>query len=241
MRRLSLVCLALLPLVARLHAQEAASGANERLDRQFQAAVAQYESGRFPEAATALESLLRELPESFEVHELLGLVYSAQSQDAKAAEHLEKAVRLKPDSAAARTNLATNLARREKLAPAEEQFKKALELEPRNYDANHNLGERYVRAGKVAAATRYLEQAQRIHSASYENGYDLALAYVVTRRFADARQLLQSLLKQKNSAELHNLLGEVEEKDGKFVAAANEYELAAHLDPSESNLFDWGS
>src|SRR5712691_7424081 len=241
MRRLRLVCLALLPLASGLHAQDAPSGTTERLDRQFQAAVAQYESGRFPEAATALESLLRELPESFEVHELLGLVYSAQSQDAKAATHLEKAVRLKPDSAAARTNLATNLARREKPALAEEQFQKALELEPQNYDANHNLGELYVRAGKVAAATPYLEQAQRINSASYDNGYDLALAYVVTSRLADARQLLQNLLKQKDSAELHNLLGEVEEKDGKFVAAANEYELAAHLDPSESNLFDWGS
>ena len=33
----------------------------------------------------------------------------------------------------------------------------------------------------------------------------------------------------------------MEEKDGKFVQAANEYELAAHADPSESNLFDWGS
>jgi len=231
----------LLSLAARIHAQEAASGPSERLDRQFQAAVAQYDSGRFAEAATALETLLREVPESFEVHELLGLVYSAQSQDAKAAAHLEKAVRLRPDSAAARTNLATNLARREKFPLAEEQFKKALELEPQNYDANHNLGELYVRAGKVAAATPYLEQAQRIKPDSYDNGYDLALAYILTSHLADARQLLQNLLKQKDSAELHNLLGEVEEKDGKFVAAANEYELAAHLDPSESNLFDWGS
>ena len=48
-------------------------------------------------------------------------------------------------------------------------------------------------------------------------------------------------MKKKNTAELHNLLGEIEEKDGKFVAAANEYETAAHMDPSESNLFDWGS
>jgi tetratricopeptide (TPR) repeat protein len=236
-----MLCLALLFLAVCLHAQEAASGPNERLDRQFQAALAQYESGRFAEAATALEALLRTVPESFEVHELLGLVYSAQSQDAKATAHLEKAVRLKPDSAAARTNLATNLARREKFPPAEEQFKKALELEPQNYDASHNLGELYVRGGKVAAATPYLEQAQRIKPDSYDNGYDLALAYITTSRLADARQLLQNLLKQKDSAELHNLLGEVEEKDGKFVAAAKEYELAAHLDPSESNLFDWGS
>ena len=52
---------------------------------------------------------------------------------------------------------------------------------------------------------------------------------------------MHNLLKQKNTAELHNLLGEIEEKDGQFVAAANEYEAAAHMDPSESNLFDWGS
>src|SRR4029077_9703436 len=109
MRMLRMLSLALLPLAACLQAQEAAGGPNERLDRQFQAALAQYESGRFAEAATALEALLRTVPESFEVHELLGLVYSAQSQDAKAAVHLEKAVRLKPDSAAARTNLATKL------------------------------------------------------------------------------------------------------------------------------------
>src|SRR5216684_3973579 len=241
MRRLCLLCLALLFLAACLHAQEATRGPNERLDHQFQAAVAQYESGRFAEAATALETLLREVPESFEVHELLGLVYSAQSQDAKATAHLEKAVHLKPDSASARMNLAINLVQLGKLQPAEGEFKKALELEPQNYDANHNLGELYVRAGKVAAATPYLQQAQRIKPDSYDNGYDLALAYIVTARLADARQLLQTLLKQKDSAELHNLLGEVEEKDGKFVAAVNEYELAAHLDPSESNLFDWGS
>ena len=42
--------------------------------------------------------------------------------------------------------------------------------------------------------------------------------------------------KQKNTGELHNLLGQIEEKDGKFVAAANEFEVAAHLDPSEDNL-----
>ena len=240
MPRFALSCIALFGAVC-VYAQEAAPGPTERLDRQFQAAVAQYESGRLPEAAAALEALVREVPESFEVHELLGLVYSAQSHDAKASAHLEKAVRLKPGSASARMNLGINLVQLGKLQPAEAEFKKALELEPQNYDANHNLGELYVRSGKVAAATPYLEQAQRINPVAYDNGYDLALAYIVSKRLLDARQLLHSLLKQKDSAELHNLLAEVEEKDGKFVAAANEYELAAHLDPSEANLFDWGS
>jgi tetratricopeptide (TPR) repeat protein len=213
----------------------------QRLDKAFQAAVAQYDSGHYAEAAAQLEGLLPNVPDSFEVHELLGLTYSAQSQDAKATEHLDIAVRLKPDSAPARTNLAANLARLGKLDLAEVQFKKARELDPRSYDTNHNLGELYVRAGKLAEATPFLEQAQRINPSSYDNGYDLSLAYVLTGRLADARQLIRQLLQQKNSAELHNLLAEAEERDGKFVEAANEYQTAAQMDPSESNLFDWGS
>jgi tetratricopeptide (TPR) repeat protein len=230
-----------LALLACLAAAGAGAQQSRDLDREFQAAVAHYDSGRYAEAAAKLENLVREAPESFEVHELLGLVYSAQSQDARAAQHLQKAVDLKPRSAPARTNLAANLARLGKFELATAQFKKAVELDPRSFDTNHNLGESYVRSGKVADAAPFLEKAQQINPSSYDNGYDLSLAYIQLGRLSDARQLIQNLLKQKNTAELHNLLGEVEEKDGKFVPAANEYEIAAHLEPSESNLFDWGS
>ena len=214
---------------------------DQELDRRFQAAVVDYDAGRFTEAAAALEKLVLEVPQSFEVHELLGLVYSALSQDADAAPHLEKAVRLEPNSAEARINFATNLAHAGKFDLAEAQFKKAVELQPKNYDANHDLGELYVQSGKVPAALPYLEQAQHINPAAYDNGYDLSLAYLVTGRLKEAREQVQKLLRQKDSAELHNLLGQIEEKDGNFVAAANQFELAAHADPSESNLFDWAS
>src|SRR5713101_1662690 len=103
---------------------------NQRLEREFQAAVAQYDSGHFPEATQRLESLVREVPDSFEVHELLGLVYSAQSQDTKASPHLRSAVRLKPDSVSARTNLAANLMRLGKVELAGVEFRKAVELDP---------------------------------------------------------------------------------------------------------------
>src|SRR5260370_32894932 len=239
MTRNQSICSVSLALLACLTAEAAIGPQQSRdLDREFQAAVAEYDSRRYVEAAAKLENLVREAPESFEVQELLGLVYSAQSQDAKATQHLQKAAHLKPDSAPARTNLATNLARLGKLYLATEQFKKAVELDPRNYEHNHNLGESYVRSGKVADAAAFLEKAQQINPSSYDNGYDLSLAYIQIGRLADARQLLQDLLKQKNTAELHNLLGEVEEKDGKFVPAANEYETAAHMAPSEITLFD---
>ena len=217
------------------------SSSSDRLNREFQAAVTQYDAGHLPEAAERLEKLLREVPENFDVHELLGLVYAAESQDALANQQLEAAVRLKPASAPARINLAANLVRMSKFDDARAQLKRAVELEPRNFDANHNLGELYVRGGKLTDAIPLLKQAQQIQPASYDNGYDLALAYLLTGQPKPARKVIQGILPASNTAELHNLLGQVEEKDGQYVAAANEFEKAAHQDPSEENLFDWGS
>jgi tetratricopeptide (TPR) repeat protein len=214
---------------------------SQNLDSKYQSAVAAYEAGHFAQAAAQLEDLLPYAPKSFEIHELLGLAYASQSQDTKSVDHLEAAVRLKPDSGEARTNLAATLVHAGKPELALEQFRKALQLEPQDYDANHNLGEFYIQSGKIADARPLLEQAQRINPSAYDNSYDLAQANFLTGRLAEARLLVQNLIQQKNTGELHNLLGHIEEKDGKFVAAANEFETAAHLDPSDDNLFDWGS
>ena len=172
---------AFLTLVTYISATPAARAQKQDLDAEFKAAVAQYESHKYPEAATQLEKLVREVPESFEVQELLGLVYAAQSQNDKANEHLEKAVRLKPDSATARTNLGNNLLRLGKLDLAEQQFKRAAALAPQDYEANHNLGEFYARSNKIAEAVPLFERAQQIDPSAYDNGYDLALAYLLTR------------------------------------------------------------
>jgi tetratricopeptide (TPR) repeat protein len=203
--------------------------------------VAQYEAGHLPEAAAQLEELLHQVPDSFEAHELLGMVYAAESQDQLANQHLQQAVRLNPSSAAARTNFAASLIRLGDVEAARQQLTNAVRLDPRSYDANHNLGEIYIKQGKLAEAIPFLRQAQQSKPSAYENGYDLALAYLLTGHAQPARRLVQLLLKTQNAAELHNLLGQIEEKGGNFVSAANEFETAAHMESSESNLFDWAS
>jgi tetratricopeptide (TPR) repeat protein len=232
-------CLCVLLACAAAHG--AGTDEQQQLQRKFQEAVQLYDSNHLDEAAVRLEQLVRQVPQNFDVHELLGMVYSAQGRDADAIEHLQDAVRLKPNSAAARTNLATNLVRVHKLAPAEVEFKRALTLDPASYDTNHNLGEFYVADGKLPQAIPYLDKAHRIKPTAYDNGYDLALAYVETGKHAQAAIIVKALIAQKNTAELHNLLGEIEEKSGNFVASEHEYETAAHMDPSEANLFDWAS
>ena len=60
-------------------------------------------------------------------------------------------------------------------------------------------------------------------------------------KFKESRAEVAELLKEKNSGELHNLLGRIDEKEGTYVDAANEFETAARIDPSEDNLFIWAS
>jgi len=213
----------------------------QKLDQQYQSAVADYEAGRFAQAASRLETLIPYASKSFEIRELLGMIYASIPEPEKAIEQLKIAVQIKPNSGEARTNLGATYLRFGEADLAGEQFKEALALEPTSYNANHNLGEFYIQTGKIEKALPLLKQAYLVNPGAYDNAYDLAMANLTLGRLDDARTVVQALLKQKNTGELHNLLGQIDEKDGKFVAAANDYEAAAHLEPNEDNLFAWGS
>jgi tetratricopeptide (TPR) repeat protein len=232
--------LSILPLMFYLAALSQ-NPPKEDLDRQYHAAISDYEAGHYAQAAAELEKLLPYAPRSYELHELLGMAYASQSVTDKAIDHLKAAVEIKPDLAEARINYGAALAHAGKAELAAEQFRKAVELDPKNYDANHNLGEFYIQAGKLTEARPYLERAWQVHPDAYDNGYDLAMADFLLDKRDPARQVINDLIKVKDTGELRNLLGQIDEKDGKYVEAANDYEAATHLDPSEDNIFDWGS
>lgn len=184
---------------------------------------------------------MKSSPNSFEVNELLGLVYAAQGKQSEANRFLARAVQLKPNVVEARTTLATNLLALHRADAAEIQFKKAVQIEPQNYDANHNLGEFYIQIRKISSAIPFLKRAQEVDPAAYNNGYDLALAFEQTGQFDEARQQLGKLITLRDSAELHSLLGEVEEKSRNYLSSAAQYEQAARMEPNEQNIFAWGT
>ena len=217
--------------------RQTGNGAMER----FLSALADYKAQQYAAAQRELEPLVKSAPNSFEVNELLGLVYVAQDKQQKANLFLARAVQLKPAAAEARTRLATNLFALGRLDQAEIQFKKVVQMEPQSYDANHNLGEFYIQTGKINTAIPFLKRAQEIDPSAYNNGYDLALALEQSGQFGEARQQLHKLVGLRDSAELHSLLGEVEEKSRNYLASAAQYEQAARMDPSEQNILSWGA
>jgi Flp pilus assembly protein TadD len=126
-------------------------------------------------------------------------------------------------------------------AAIERQLTDAVKRNPSSFAAHHALGELYIQRGKLQAAIPHLERARDLDPAHYANGYDLSLAYLETGRLDAARGEVARLLRLKDTGELHNLLGDVEERAGNLVGAAAEYQRAAHLEASDDHLFDWGN
>jgi tetratricopeptide (TPR) repeat protein len=123
----------------------------------------------------------------------------------------------------------------------ERRLLEAVRRNPRSFDAHHRLAAFYLQQGRLRTAIPHLQRAQAIDPSHYEVGYDLARALIETGRLDDARAQVRRLLHVKDLAELRNLLGDVEERAGNLAVAAEEYQRAAHMEPNEEHLFDWGN
>jgi Tfp pilus assembly protein PilF len=221
-------------------AQTAPSTKRSPEDR-LRAADEYYRQGRFPLAEQELRGVLLEYPQNYATNEMLAMVLSAEGRDAEATAFFEKAVKADPDSQEARENLAANYAKAGKNALAEVEFKKLVSVDPGNFDLNHNFGEFYLKLGELSHAIPLLAAAQHLKPSDYNNGYDLSLALLMLGRLAEAQAQLEALLATRETAELHSLLAEVYEKRSMFLPAAEQFQRAAQIDPSEDTVVAWGS
>jgi tetratricopeptide (TPR) repeat protein len=125
-------------------------------------------------------------------------------------------------------------------AAVEQQLADAARRTPDSFDAQYQLASFYLQQGKLQAALPHLRRARAINPADYASGHDLALALLELKQLDEARTLVLQMIAAHDTGELHNLLANIIERGGNLLAAADEYQRAAHMDPTEAHLFDWG-
>jgi tetratricopeptide (TPR) repeat protein len=128
----------------------------------------------------------------------------------------------------------------------EQPLRDAATRRPEDFSANFRLGKVLVEDAKPQEGLRYLERAYRLNPGDIGNATELALARADTGDYAQARSDVRALLavqgnSHQENAELHHLLAEADEKLGDPLEAVREYQRAAELNPSETNVFDWGT
>ncbi len=131
-------------------------------------------------------------------------------------------------------------------ATTEKSLRENAARHPEKFEANYRLGKLLVDEAKAQEGIPYLERASQLNPGNFDNARELALAYEGAGNYAQARSDARALLAaedrtREEKAELHHLLGDADERVGDALEAVREYQSAAELDPSETNLFDWGS
>jgi len=94
---------------------------------------------------------------------------------------------------------------------SEKLLKAVADRQPDDFAANREAGLMLVQTQKPQEALPYLERASKLAATN------------------------------NDQASIHRVLGEVREQLNEPVEAVHQYQRAAELDPSEENLFDWGS
>jgi tetratricopeptide (TPR) repeat protein len=128
-----------------------------------------------------------------------------------------------------------------RLHEVERTLLEAARQSPDDFGAQQRLGEFYLQQNRLQEGILYLKKAQLINPQDYDSGYDLSLAYLKSGDNSNASTQLHKMIAQHETAELDNLLAEVNEKSGDYKTAAQEYQRAAQLDASEDNIFDLAS
>jgi tetratricopeptide (TPR) repeat protein len=100
--------------------------------------------------------------------------------------------------------------------------------------------------GEAAAAPLYSAfQSDPLQSDPVVEAADRARALLEGGQLDEARKLAAELVAANigtvREGMLRNLQGDIEERAGNLVAAAEAFQRAAHLDASEEHLFDWGN
>ncbi len=142
-----------------------------------QAARQAMEAGRFDEAATLYQELVRELPDEAGLFMNLGMALAMAGHDQEAIAPLERAVALKPALTPASLFLGSSYLSVGRPADAVAPLKRVAAARPADVESRRMLAQAYAATGHPDAAVAALRDVTRIAPAAPPGWYALGHAY----------------------------------------------------------------
>jgi arylsulfatase A-like enzyme/tetratricopeptide (TPR) repeat protein len=183
------------------------------------------------EAATALESALREEPRMPQALLMLGAAYSELGRVREAKAQFDQVLKDDPSSVQALIGLAGLLLEEGKVEDVVVLCKRTLSLDERNAQAHTLLGEAYASRRDAARALPHFEKAVEIQPKLTRNRINLAGALIDVKEYRRAQTLLEEIVAEHPRFPFAQFnLGLLHEEQGRMAQAraAYEAEIAAY-------------
>ena len=130
-----------------------------------------YKKGLNQEAQIEAQKLIKSNPNSFFLHNILGMINISLKEWDKSIESLSKAIEIKPDYSEAHNNLGVAFNNSGYLKKAAESYLKAIKFKPNYANAHNNLGSVFNDLGRWEEAAENYSKALELDSKNIE-AYD---------------------------------------------------------------------
>jgi tetratricopeptide (TPR) repeat protein len=164
-------------------------------------------------------------------------LYVAREQFAPALPVLKAAAKENPSSDVAHANLGADYLKLGEKENAVHELEIAAKLNPENRETQSNLGQALTSSGRPVEAAKAFGKAVALEPENPDLRYDWAAVLMDAGDADGAAQALAPVRGQEKMPQVQALLGEIAEKQGHFLEAAQHLQDAATLDPSEGNLY----
>lgn len=173
------------------------------------------------------------------VHITLGSIEAGREDYGAAEREFQRALTLDPRSADAYRALGSMYQARGRMSEAEAVYRKAIDMRPDDWGNLKQIGLFYLNTGQYTEAEHYLREVIRLTPDSAKAYSNLAVVYVRMNRPADAALMLAKSIAIEPTANACNTLGYLYYYEGEFAEAAEQFEQAVKLVPTDSRF--WGN
>jgi predicted O-linked N-acetylglucosamine transferase (SPINDLY family) len=153
------------------------------------------QTGKSAEAEIIFQKVIQECPNIAEPYQLLGLVYAAREDFAKAQECFKQAVRIEPNNPAYNSNYANTLQDTWQIEESLPFYQKAIELKPDFVDAHFNMGNAFRKLQRFSEALNCYEQAKKINPQYIKCYINTAVVYEAMKQVDRAIAEISEALK----------------------------------------------
>jgi len=189
-------------------------------------------AGQLADAASMAKSLLANYPNTFILHNVLGIALDGLGQYGEAINSYRNALKLQPNMPDLHYNLGIVQASVGQFNEAAASYRKAIALQPRFFEAYGNLGTLLQKQGKLEEAVASYRKGLSIN-ADARGHFNLGTALRDQGKLDDAiKSYRQAIHLFPNYSDAHSNLGETLRDQGNMQEAIESYQNALALNPN---------
>ena len=189
-------------------------------------------AGQLANAANMAKSLLAQYPNTFILHNVLGIALDGLGQYEGAINSYRNALKLQPNMPDLHFNLGIALSNVGQLTEAAASYRKAITLQPKFFEAYGNLGTLLQKQGKLEEAVASYRKALSINE-DPRGHFNLGTALRDQGKLDEAiKNYRQAIALFPNYADAHSNLGETLRDQGNMQEAITSYQKALALNPN---------